>query len=667
MSQGPSGSEEDMADFVAVLKKTLDGLPDPTPETRQRVYARARATIVSRIEAMNPPPPPSVREMQLRALDDAVKTVEQGYAPRKPVDPLDELEDVFRSLNGLMNQPTTPAPKPASATPAPVTSPPRPVTPNLPPRPVLSERPPLPERPRIDPLPRRDVPTPSDSERLPPRPAATAPISTVSGAQSVPPKLPPVRDPSRPLPGTNASPVRETLRNKPPEDEFADFNLDDGDGDLPSAQNVRRGPEPRRALPREPEVQRSGSGFGKIAAAVIGLAALGGAAYGVWINKDDFQRLVGMTPAGETQSATPVNTPEPAPVDTAETPPPAAETPPAETAAPAETPPAAEAPPAKLTQRLNEDGSEVDMGPAAGEPAIGEGTSVAEVTPPSDTGPAIPPAAASPPTAADPAVPPAADPAAPPVADPAASAPPLAADPAQPGTPPSTSGAPTDIAAAPAAAPSAPPTDPAAPAADPAAPTVAPAAVSPGGSVAVAQKAIFYEERTSSAQGSAEPGTTVWSLVQESPGGGRPPEPAIKGVISVPDKDIGISLTIRRNADPTLPASHIIEMIFITPENSTEGGVENILRVALKSDEQQPGNPVIGLPAKIGDGFFLVALNNSKAEVDANMTLLKQQNWMDIAFVYKSGRRALVTMEKGVPGGKVFDEALKAWGVASAG
>ncbi|MIL09661.1 hypothetical protein BZU93_27765, partial [Salmonella enterica subsp. enterica] len=84
-------------------------------------------------------------------------------------------------------------------------------------------------------------------------------------------------------------------------------------------------------------------------------------------------------------------------------------------------------------------------------------------------------------------------------------------------------------------------------------------------------------------------------------------------------------------------------------------------------DEQQPGSPIIGLPAKIGDGFFLVALNNSKAEIDANMNLLQRQNWLDIAVVYKSGRRALVTMEKGVPGEKVFDEAMKAWGVASSG
>lgn len=502
----------------------------------------------------------------------------------------------------------------------------------------------------------------------------------------MPPQLPPVRDPSRPLPGTQQtrpgiSPVRETLRT-PPKDEFDDFNLDaDTDQDdavaPPQFDNSRGGSEARRATPRI-ERERSGTSFGKIAAVILGLAALGGAGYGVWLNRDDFSRLVGLTPPAQTDAATPA---APEPVDTAAAPAeqpaaPAAEAPAAGPAA--ETPPA-EPTPSKLTQKLNEDGSEVDMGPGAGEPVIGEGTSVAAATQPSD------PAAPAAPGAA-PAATPVPDPAAtPPAADAAPTDPVTAAEPAtpadpaaQPADPAATPTPPADVAAAPAPtdtatppADAATPADPAAPAdpavaaaeTTPAAPAAAPTA---SGNVAVAQKAIFYEERTSSAQGSAEPGSIVWSVVQESPGGGQPPEPAIKAVVSVPDRDIGLSMTIRRNADPTLPASHIIEMIFITPDNFAEGGVDNILRVALKSDEQQPGSPIIGLPAKIGDGFFLVALNNSKAEIDANMNLLRRQNWLDIAVVYKSGRRALITMEKGVPGEKVFDDVLKSWGVTTA-
>src|SRR5690606_253845 len=133
---------------------------------------------------------------------------------------------------------------------------------------------------------------------------------------------------------------------------------------------------------------------------------------------------------------------------------------------------------------------------------------------------------------------------------------------------------------------------------------------------AVGQRAIFYEERTSTSQGSAETGSIVWSLVQESPGGDLPPEPAIRGEATIPGKDVQLRLTIRRNGDESLPASHIIEMIFLTPDDFEGGGIDNVLRIAMKRSEQDTGNPLLGIPAKIADGFFLVALSDTRAEVE---------------------------------------------------
>ena len=40
-----------MADFVAVLRKTLDGMGETTPATRGRVYEKARATVAAKLAA----------------------------------------------------------------------------------------------------------------------------------------------------------------------------------------------------------------------------------------------------------------------------------------------------------------------------------------------------------------------------------------------------------------------------------------------------------------------------------------------------------------------------------------------------------------------------------------------------------------------------------------
>jgi hypothetical protein len=184
---------------------------------------------------------------------------------------------------------------------------------------------------------------------------------------------------------------------------------------------------------------------------------------------------------------------------------------------------------------------------------------------------------------------------------------------------------------------------------------------SASGQVPVGQRAIFYEQTTSTAEGSAETGSIVWSLVQESPGGDAPPEPAIRGEVTIPGHSLQLRMTIRRNADQTLPAGHIMEMIFLTPENFAGGAIDSVLRVAMKGTEEETGNPLLGIPAKIADGFFLFALSDTPAEMEANVDLLRSQSWIDVPIIYRSGRRALMTMEKGLTGERVFNEAIEAW------
>lgn len=183
----------------------------------------------------------------------------------------------------------------------------------------------------------------------------------------------------------------------------------------------------------------------------------------------------------------------------------------------------------------------------------------------------------------------------------------------------------------------------------------------PSGQVPVGQRAIFYEQTTSTAEGSAETGSIVWSLVQESPGGDAPPEPAIRGEVTIPGHSLQLRMTIRRNADQTLPAGHIMEMIFLTPENFAGGAIDSVLRVAMKGTEEETGSQLLGIPAKIADGFFLFALSDTPAEMEANVELLQGQSWIDVPIIYRSGRRALMTMEKGLTGERVFNEAIEAW------
>ncbi|THK35949.1 hypothetical protein EHS39_21585 [Ensifer sp. MPMI2T] len=181
-------------------------------------------------------------------------------------------------------------------------------------------------------------------------------------------------------------------------------------------------------------------------------------------------------------------------------------------------------------------------------------------------------------------------------------------------------------------------------------------------SVADGEKMFLYEERLGQSSPTAIPGTVSWSIKDESPGGDAKPEPAIQAQITVPDRGLTALMTIKRNADPSLPASHVIEFVFSLPENFEGGAIDGVQRVSMKRTEQDRGDPLIAVPAKITDDFHMIALNDFAEAVSNNTELLRSRSWIDIPITYRNGRRALLTLEKGAAGVEAFNKAMQAWG-----
>ncbi|MFK0685547.1 transcriptional regulator [Ochrobactrum sp. BD67] len=176
--------------------------------------------------------------------------------------------------------------------------------------------------------------------------------------------------------------------------------------------------------------------------------------------------------------------------------------------------------------------------------------------------------------------------------------------------------------------------------------------------VAVGQQALLYEERGGAGSDSVERGNVVWSTIEESPEDGQPAQPAVRATVTMPTSKVELKMTIRKNTDQSIPASHLIEMVFTVPEGFPGGVVDNVQRVTFKDTEQAAGNPLVAVPSKIGDNFFIVWLNDARTAQDTNLSLMRRLQWIDIPISYRNGRRALISLEKGVPGEKVFNEVL---------
>lgn len=179
--------------------------------------------------------------------------------------------------------------------------------------------------------------------------------------------------------------------------------------------------------------------------------------------------------------------------------------------------------------------------------------------------------------------------------------------------------------------------------------------------VLAGEKAFLYEEGFGTNGASRDDGAVSWTLTNEPPEEGAQPEAVIKGIMEVPARGLQLNLTIKRNVDAALPASHIIELFFTVPPGFSGGNIDQISRFVMKSTEQARGESLVGVPARIDAGYFLIALNNLEQAQQTNLGLLETANWIDVPITYLTGRRGLVTLEKGPVGKKVFSDALADW------
>ncbi len=525
-----------MADYHAVLLRTLDGLGQTTPQLRAKLYERARITIGKQLESAKPPMAAKAIATQKAHLEAAIASIESEYQG---------------SEQG--SAAAQPAPAPA-ANPQPTPAP-----------------------PAVEPM----------SAPMPVSPSAgsqTAPASPAQGVQGtqIPQNLPSAA-------AESVAPAMPSFRNEEP---VADLVPEFG-GDpvgIPAAEDEYF--EPSAAA-------QSGARSGRLSTiimAVVGVIIIGGGATALWANRgslsESYDQMVGgsgtmkVTSSGS-QSGSGSNSSDASPIKNGNG------------LAASTTVEATNV--EKYDQRLNSDGKEVapapilenndnlpvgvepspvtttrivvpdNNGSRIGQPVVGNGTLTAATTP--DTGNAS------------------------------------------------------------------------------------------SGPV-IAQKGFLYEEGSARGKNTVDVGSVVWSVVQEAPGEGLPLEPAIRAKVEIGSRGLILLVTIKRNADAALPASHLIELVFSVPDDFVGGTIDKVQRFVFKESEEARGEALVGVPATIADGIFLIALNNLPQAVERNTQLMKGREWIDIPLGYRTGRRALITLEKGIPGDRVFNEVFAAWSTA---
>jgi hypothetical protein len=131
-------------------------------------------------------------------------------------------------------------------------------------------------------------------------------------------------------------------------------------------------------------------------------------------------------------------------------------------------------------------------------------------------------------------------------------------------------------------------------------------------------------------------GTLEWSETLDSDGA-----PGIKAVATIDDAMIAAELTIFKNHDPALPATHLFTATF-SPITGFKGeAVVQLAGIMMRKSDAMQGTPLPGAGATVLTNQFIFAPSGPAP----SGATLSSSLWMDVALVFKTGQRALLALQ----------------------
>jgi len=155
-------------------------------------------------------------------------------------------------------------------------------------------------------------------------------------------------------------------------------------------------------------------------------------------------------------------------------------------------------------------------------------------------------------------------------------------------------------------------------------------------------------------------GTVVWRVDNVSTGPDEPLSSAVRAEIDIPEEKLQVAMTVQKNFDGTLPASHTMKLIFTVPQDSPLGNIKQISVLQMRREDFATGESLKGITVPVMENSFLVGLARGDAEA-SNLNLLRSRQWLDVPMVLANGHIAKLTFEKGPSGQRALDDAMASW------
>jgi hypothetical protein len=154
-------------------------------------------------------------------------------------------------------------------------------------------------------------------------------------------------------------------------------------------------------------------------------------------------------------------------------------------------------------------------------------------------------------------------------------------------------------------------------------------------------------------------GSTVWSLIPPAPG--QPATVGVKAEADIPDLKMHATMTLRKNTDPTLQATHTIDLKFSFAPGAPIAGFKDVGLPQMRKEDSTAAEALTSVKVKISDTYFLIALAKDESDIARNLDLMQTRSWFDFPLLLNDDRIAKVVFQKSPEGQTMLEKAFDAW------
>jgi len=154
-------------------------------------------------------------------------------------------------------------------------------------------------------------------------------------------------------------------------------------------------------------------------------------------------------------------------------------------------------------------------------------------------------------------------------------------------------------------------------------------------------------------------GSTVWSTIPPAPG--QPATVAVKADADIPDLKMHASMTLRKNTDPTLQATHTIDLKFSFADGAPIAGFKDVGAPQMRKLDSTASEALTSVEVKVSDVYFLIALAKGDQDTARNLDLMQTRTWFDFPLLLNDNRIAKLVFQKSTEGEAMLERAFDAW------